>query len=282
MTRRPGHRFAAALAAGLALGAFLLPGFVALVGAAGSVQTPEQFIGFRVGTDRKLARWDTIVDYMQHAAAGSDRVRLRELGRTSGGEPFLALEISAPDTIRNLDRYKQIQRRLYFQDGAPSARERDEIFRQGKVVLLITCSVHGTEIGATQMALELVHRLATDDSPGTRKILDNVIVLLVPSANPDGQVAVTNWFNQNQGTPFEQSPLPYLDHPYVGHDSNRDMYMLTQKESQYLAKLAWQDWFPAVWLDQHQMGNTGPRMFVMPATDPINPNVRGPVLPIWC
>jgi hypothetical protein len=280
MTRRPGRRVAAALAAGLALGAFLLPGFVAGVGAAGSVQTPEQFIGFRVGTDRKLARWDTIVDYMRHAAAGSDRVRLRELGRTSGGEPFLALEISAPDTIRNLDRYKQIERRLYFQDGAPSARERDEIFRQGKIVLLITCSVHGTEIGATQMALELVHRLATDDSPATRKVLDNVIVLLVPSANPDGQVAVTNWFNQNQGTPFEQSPLPYLDHPYVGHDSNRDMYMLTQRESQYLAKLAWQDWFPAVWLDQHQMGNTGARMFVMPATDPINPNVH-PVIYRW-
>ena len=183
-------------------------------------------------------------------------------------------------TIRNLDRYKQFQRRLYFQDGTPSARERDDMFRQGKVVLLVTCSVHGTEIGATQMALELVHRLATDDSPATRKILDNVIVLLVPSANPDGQIAVTDWFNQNQGTPFEASPLPSLDHPYVGHDSNRDMYMLTQKESQYLAKLAWQDWFPAVWLDQHQMGNTGPRMFVMPATDPINPNVH-PVIYRW-
>ena len=147
-------------------------------------------------------------------------------------------------------------------------------------MLLVTCSVHGTEIGATQMALELVHRLATDDSPATRKILDNVIVLLVPSANPDGQIAVTDWFNQNQGTPFEASPLPSLDHPYVGHDSNRDMYMLTQKESQYLAKLAWQDWFPVVWLDQHQMGNTGPRMFVMPATDPINPNVH-PVVYRW-
>ncbi len=280
MTRRPGRRFVALLFAFIALGTLSLPGAIAGLGAAATIQTPEQFIGFRVGTDRKLARWDTIVAYLQHAAGGSDRLRLRELGRTSGGQTFLAMEISAPDTIRNLDRYKQFQRRLYFQGGPPSARERDEIFRQGKAVLLITCSVHGTEVGATQMALELVHRLATDESPATRKILDNVIVLLVPSANPDGQIAVTDWFNQNQGTPFENSPLPYLDHPYVGHDSNRDMYMLTQKESQYLAKLAWQDWFPAVWLDQHQMGNTGPRMFVMPATDPINPNVH-PVIYRW-
>jgi hypothetical protein len=82
------------------------------------------------------------------------------------------------------------------------------------------------------------------------------------------------------GTPFEGSPLPSLHHPYVGHDSNRDMYMLTQKESQYLARLAWHDWFPSVWLDEHQMGESGPRMFVMPAADPINPNVH-PLIYRW-
>ena len=60
-------------------------------------------------------------------------------------------------------------------------------------------------------------------------------------------------------------------HPYVGHDNNRDMYMFTQKESQLTAKLLWHDWFPAVWLDEHQQGSGGARIFVMPATDPINP-----------
>ncbi|MQA31454.1 MAG: hypothetical protein GEU82_16735 [Luteitalea sp.] len=182
--------------------------------------------------------------------------------------------------MKNLDRYKQLERKLYFQGGAPSARERDEIFRQGKVVVLITCSVHATEIGATQMAMELVHQLATDESPATRKILDNVIVLLVPSLNPDGQIMVTDWFNQNLGTPYEASPIPRLYHPYVGHDNNRDMYMFTQKESEYMAELAWHDWFPTIWLDQHQMGNNGARIFVMPATDPINPNVH-PLIYRW-
>ena len=130
------------------------------------------------------------------------------------------------------------------------------------------------------MALELVHQLATDDSPAVKKILDNVIFLLVPSLNPDGQIMVTDWFNRNLGTPYEASPLPYLYHPYAGHDSNRDMYMFTQKESQYMAQLAWHDWFPAVWLDQHQMSANGPRIFVMPATDPINPNVH-PLIYRW-
>jgi hypothetical protein len=248
--------------------------------AAGSAPPPDQFIGFKVGADNKLARWDKIVDYMRAAAAGSDRVRVHELGKTNDNNPFLLLEIASPETLRNLDRYKQLERRLYFQNGAPIPRERDDIFRQGKVVVLITCSVHATEIGATQMALELVHQLATDDSPGIKKILDNVIVLLVPSLNPDGQIMVTDWFNSNLGTPYETSPIPRLYHPYAGHDNNRDMYMFTQKESQYMAQLAWHDWLPAVWLDEHEMNNNGPRIFVMPATDPINPNVH-PLIYRW-
>ena len=243
-------------------------------------QTPEQFIGFKVGADNKLARWDKIVDYMKLVAAGSDRVRFRELGKTSQGNALIALEIAGPDTLKNLDRYKQLERRLYFQNGVPGARERDEIFRQGKAVVLVTCATHATEIGCTQMVLELVHQLATDDSAGVKKILDNVIVLLVPSANPDGQIMVTDWFNRNVGTPYESSPIPFLYHQYVGHDSNRDMYMFTQKESQYIAQLVWHDWFPSVWLDQHQMSANGPRIFVMPATDPINPNVH-PVIYRW-
>src|SRR2546426_808979 len=248
--------------------------------ATGSLRSPRDVLGFKVGADNRLARWDSIVDYMKLAAAGSERVRYREIGKTSGGNPFIVLEISAPDTLANLDRYKQMERKLYFQDGAPSEGERDAIFRQGKLVLLVTCSIHANEVGASQMSLELVHRLATDDSPAVKKILDNVIFLLVPSLNPDGQIMVTDWFNKNLGTPYETSPLPYLYHPYAGHDNNRDMYMFTQKESQYTAQLLWHDWFPVVWLDEHQMGNDAARIFVMPAADPINPNVH-PLIYRW-
>ena len=248
--------------------------------AAGTLQTPEQFVGHRIGADGKLVRWDKAVEYYKLAAANSDRVRFRELGKTSQNNPFVVLEISSPDTLKNLDRYKQLEKKLYFQGGSPSDAERDAIFREGKIVLAITCSIHATEIGATQMAIELVHRLATEDSPAVKKILDNVIFLLVPSLNPDGQIMVTDWFNKNVGTPYANSPIPYLYHPYVGHDNNRDMYMFTQKESQYTARLLWHDWFPSVWLDEHQMGSNGARIFVMPATDPINPNVH-PLIYRW-
>jgi hypothetical protein len=245
-----------------------------------AVQSPADYLGFRVGADNKLARWDRIVDYLRQVAGTSNRVRFRELGKTSNGNPFVLLEISSPETLQNLDRYQAMERKLYFQGGAPSEPDRDEIFRSGKVVLLVTCSIHATEIGASQMSLELVHRLATETSPQVRKILDNVIFLLVPSLNPDGQILVTDWFNRNLGTPYETSSIPYLYHPYVGHDNNRDMYMFTQKESQYTARLLWSEWFPSVWLDEHQMGSNGARIFVMPATDPINPNVH-PLIYRW-
>jgi len=244
------------------------------------IQSPEQFFGFRIGSDNKLARWDRIVEYMRQVDTVSDRIQMRELGKSTNDNPFVVLEISAPDTLKNLDRYKQLERKLYFQNGAPTDAERDEIFAQGKLVIAITCSIHATEIGATQMAVELVHRLATDNSPQVKKILDNVIFLLVPSLNPDGQIMITDWFNKNLGTPYETSAIPYLYHPYVGHDNNRDMYMFTQKESQLTAKLLWHDWFPSVWLDEHQMGSNAARIFVMPATDPINPNVH-PLIYRW-
>jgi hypothetical protein len=244
------------------------------------VPSPAAFFGFQVGTDDKLARWDRIVDYMRLVASASPKVRVRELGKTTLGNPFIAVEVSAAPTLADADRYKRLQRRLYFQEGTPTPAERDEVFKSGKAVVVITCNLHSTEIGASQMAIELVHKLATDESPVVRKILDSVILVLVPSANPDGQTMVVDWFNKNLGTEFESSSLPYLYHPYVGHDDNRDMYMLTQKESQLTAHLLWRDWFPIIWLDEHQQGNSGARIFVMPATDPINPNVH-PLIYRW-
>jgi len=238
------------------------------------VPTPEKFFGFKIGTDKKLARWDKIVEYFELVAKESNRVRVRRLGPTSNGNPFIVAEIAAPETLQSIDRYKGFERKLYFQGGAPTDAQRDEIFKQGKAVVVITNAIHATEIGASQMVIEAVYRLATEDSPEIHKILDNVIFLLVPCLNPDGQIIVTDWYNKQLGTAYEASPLPYLYHPYVGHDNNRDMYLFSQKESRMTAELLWHDWFPAIWLDEHQQGSSGPRIFTMPATDPVNPNVH--------
>jgi len=143
----------------------VLSGVQLRASAAAEIPTPQQFLGFRVGDDKKLARWDKIVEYMRVIANASDRVRLRELGKTTNNNPFILLEIGSADTIKNLDHFKQLERRLYFQGGAPTDAERDELFRSGKAVVFVSCNIHSTEIGSSQMVLELVHRLATEDSP---------------------------------------------------------------------------------------------------------------------
>ena len=250
--------------------------FLALAGLLGaeSIPTPEQFFGFRIGADKRLARYDKIVDYLNKVASLSDRVRVHSLGPTTNGNPFVIVEIGAPETIKNLEHYKALERKLYFQGGAPTPAERDQIFKEGKAVVFISNNIHSTEIGASQMVIELVYRLATENSPYIDKILNNVILVMEPSANPDGQIMVTDWYAKYLNTPYEGSNLPMLYHPYVGHDDNRDLFLLSQKESQMTAQALWHDWFPAIWLDEHQQGNNGPRIFTMPATDPINPNVH--------
>jgi hypothetical protein len=248
--------------------------FLAALAPAETIPTPQQYFGFRIGADRKIARYDKIIEYFQKLAASSDRVRYRNLGPTTGGNPFVMLEIAAPATLRNLEHYKTLERRLYLQGGEVPEQEREQIFREGKAVVLITNNIHSTEIGSSQMAIELAYRLATEDSPMVRKILDQVIVLLAPSVNPDGQIKVTDWYNKYLGTPQEGSAPPWLYHIYAGHDDNRDMFLLSLKETQMVAQVLWHDWFPSIWLDQHQQGAAGPRMFTMPASDPINPNVH--------
>ncbi|MBP1596260.1 MAG: hypothetical protein H6Q05_1637 [Acidobacteria bacterium] len=254
----------------LLLAAVLISGAMAF---GQSLPTPEQFAGHAIGAEKKLVRWDKQVEYFQLVAKGSDRVLYREVGKTTENNPFVLLVISSADNLKNLERYRQINRSLFDPRTIASDQEAGNLVQEGKVFVLVTCSIHASEIGANQMTMEAVHRLATENTPTVRAILDNVVFLLVPSLNPDGQIMVIDWYNKTLGTPYEGSSMPWLYHKYVGHDNNRDAYMFTQKESQLIGRILYQDWLPEVWLDMHQMGNSGARIFVMPAMDPINPNV---------
>ena len=122
---------------------------------------------------------------------------------------------------------------------------------------MITCSIHSTETASTLMAMELLHELATGDDPATREILDKTILLLVPSANPDGVDKVARWYERSKGHPWEGSGMPELYHKYAGHDTNRDWFMLNLKETQLLTRLLYTEWFPTILYDVHQMGPRG-------------------------
>ncbi|HUR36543.1 MAG TPA: M14 metallopeptidase family protein [Terriglobales bacterium] len=238
-----------------------------------AIPTPSKFLGFEVGADRQLADYKQISDYFRALDAASPRVEIQVLGKTTLDKDMIMAVISSEENLKNKQKYKDIARKLADPRGLAPA-QLDALVKDGKLILLITCNIHSTEIGSSQMAMEWAYKLATAQDAETKKRLDDVILLLVPSLNPDGETMVTEWYRKYVGTKYEGGNLPYLYHHYVGHDNNRDWYMLTQKETRNMSQAVYHEWFPQFWLDEHQMGTTGPRIYVPPNADPVAKNVH--------
>ena len=191
---------------------------------------------------------------------------------------MIAAIISAPENIRNLDKYKAIQAKLADPRKIMSDAERDELVRDGKTVVAISCSIHSTEIVASQMSTRLAYELASDNRPDTLAILQNTILILIPSPNPDGVDIVADHYRKTFGTNAEGSSPPELYHYYAGHDDNRDWFMLDLKETKNITRLFWKEWFPQIVYDIHQQGSNGSRFFVPPFYDPPNPHINALLL----
>jgi hypothetical protein len=234
----------------------------------GRVPGPSEFLKFEVGADRQLADYRQIASYFKALAATSPRLEVEVLGKTTLGEEMFMAVISSEENLRNKDRYKEIARKLADPRGL-SREQIDALAGEGKAIFLLTCNIHSSEIGSSQMAMEWAYKLVTAQDAETKRRLNDVIVLLVPSLNPDGQIMITEWYRKYVGTKYEGGPMPYLYHHYVGHDNNRDWYMLTQIETKNVNQMVYHDWFPQFWLDEHQMGYYGPRIYIPPNADPV-------------
>jgi hypothetical protein len=234
------------------------------------VTSPEEFFGFELGADRKIARWDRIVEYYERLASESNKVQVVNMGPSTLGHPFLLVVVSSTENLANLERLREVNNTLFDARGLEPARV-DALVAEGKAVVCQSMSLHATEIGGTQMAPELVYDLLSRDDEETRRILDNVIFLLIPSFNPDGQIMVTDWYNENLGTDYEGGRLPWLYHLYAGHDNNRDGDFLNLVESVYAARVMYRDWKPQAYIDHHHMGSYGARFYVPPYSEPMRP-----------
>src|SRR5262252_898837 len=168
-----------------------------------SIPVPAEVLGFTPGDDRKLASWAKVVEYFQKLAAASDRVQFDEIGKTTMGAPFVYATISAPENLKRLDQYKEIQRQLADPRilGSPSNpasadRKARELIARGKTVVAITCGIHSTEVGSYLSSMLIAYRLASSNEPEVQEILKNTIILLVPATNPDGVDIVNNWYQK--------------------------------------------------------------------------------------
>ncbi|HEY7058383.1 MAG TPA: M14 metallopeptidase family protein, partial [Vicinamibacterales bacterium] len=238
-------------------------------------QAPDQFFGFPIGADGELARYPKVVAYLQHLANTTNRVTFREIGKTTMGNPYVLATISAPENLARIDRLIEINRRLADPRGLTAA-DAKRLAQEGRAFYFLYGTIHSTEVGNTQAIVEIAHRLATDEGPEVKQILDNLVVLIVPSQNPDGQVLVIDHWYKTKGTPFGRV-YPDLYHKYTGHDDNRDWFMFTQQETRLAVEKIQNVYKPQITHDMHQMGSADARIFVPPFDDPYDPNVH-PIL----
>lgn len=251
----------------LALSLVVMP-----VASSAQVQTPEQFFGFTIGADGELARYPKVLEYFQHLARHSDRVRYQELGKTTDGHPYVLVTISAPANLGRLERLVDINRRL-ADPRRTSDAQAAALVQEGRAFYFLYATIHSTEVGNGQSILLLGHKLATENTPAVREILDNTVLLLVPSQNPDGQHLVIDHWYKTKGTSLARV-FPDLYHRYAGHDDNRDWFTFTQKETRLNVEKVQATFKPVITHDMHQQGATGSRIFVPPYEDPYDPNIH--------
>lgn len=241
--------------------------------AAQRVPTPREHFGFEIGEDGKLADWSQLTSYYAELARTSPRVKLDTLGQTTRGLPFVMMTITSPENHARLDELRQVQLKLSDPRTISGPEELERLLDTGKTVVLITHHIHSTEVGSGQAAARLAWRLASSNDVRIREILDNVILLHIPSLNPDGTQWVAEWVAKYAGTEYDGTAPPWLYHYYIGHDNNRDWYAFTQKETVLTILGAHNAWHPQIVHDIHQMGGSGARIFVPPYIDPFEPNV---------
>ena len=236
--------------------------------------TPDEFLGHRVGADRKLADYNQIKAYFQKLDKESGKIKVLTIGQSTLNKPMIMAVITSEDNMAKLDTYRGISKKLRDARGLTPDGAR-KLAKEGKVIVFITCNLHADEIGSSQMAMEFAYNLVTGKTPfDADKILEDVIVLIAPTINPDGQQMVTDWYRKYVGTKYEGGRMPWLYQKYAGHDNNRDWFMLNLAETKAVTKVMYQDWIPQIHIDQHQIGPTGARLWIPPFANPPNPNVH--------
>jgi hypothetical protein len=246
--------------------------------AAAKVTSPKEQFGFAVGDDYQLVNYRQLVAYWKKLDAESDRMKLVDIGKTAEGRTMIMAIITSPANHGRLARYKDIATRLALAKGLSDDGAR-RLSAEGRAVVWIDGGLHATEILGSQQLVELVWRMVSANDAETRRILDDVILLAVPS-NPDGLDLVADWYmREKEPSKRSMSGVPVLYQKYIGHDNNRDFYMNTQPETKAISRQLYIEWHPQILYNHHQSGPAGTVLFAPPFRDPFN-YVFDPLIPV--
>ncbi len=248
---------------------------------AGAVTPPKDALGFNLGDDYQVANYTQLENYWKKLAAESDRMKLVDIGATAEGRRQYMAIVSSPANLRNLDRYKDIARRLALSENHEGLTDDQAhaLAREGKAVVWIDGGLHANETVGSQQLMEMVYQMVSRDDPETIRLLDDTIQLYV-QANPDGQELVANWY-MREADPAKRSlnGLPRLYNKYVGHDDNRDFFLSAMPETTNMNRQMFLEWFPQIVYNHHQTGPAGAVVFIPPFRDPFNYNLD-PLIPL--
>ncbi|QUN06062.1 hypothetical protein KDN34_00840 [Shewanella yunxiaonensis] len=245
---------------------------------AAEIPSPKDILGHNPGDDYYLANYEDSLRYFHALAAKSDKIKMFEAGKSSQGRTLEFAVISSPENLAKWEEYKAISRKLADSRGLTDA-EAHKLAKNSKIIVHIDGGMHSSEVAAHQLPIRLAYTLLSSTDPKITELLNKVILVLWPTLNPDGQDMIVDWYRHNVGTPNETSPMPWLYQEYVGHDNNRDGYMLNMKETQVVTA-AVQENAPAIFYAQHQKAPFPARIWVPPFSDPISQNID-PMMRNW-
>ncbi|MGZ5247699.1 MAG: M14 family metallopeptidase, partial [Flavitalea sp.] len=234
-----------------------------------SAPSPKEHFGFNIGDNYRLATYSQTEEYFKKLAATSDRVKLVEMGKTEEGRSQYMVIVSSPSNLQNLAKYKEISQKLARAEDLTDDQAK-ALAQGGKAVVWIDGGLHATETVGAHQLIETMWNFVSRNDAETKKILDEVIILFV-HANPDGQELVSNWYMRHEDTLKRSlSHLPKLYQKYIGHDNNRDFYMMNMKETQNMSRQLYIEWMPQILYNHHQSGPPGSVVAGPPYRDPFN------------
>jgi hypothetical protein len=249
----------------LAMLLFLLTSMVS----AQTIPSPKDHFGFQIGDNYHLATFTQTEAYFKKLAAASNKVKLQVIGKTEEGRNQYMLIVSDPSNMRLLEKYKSISQKLARAEALTDA-EAKELAKEGKSVVWIDGGLHATEVVGIHQLIQTLYTVLTRDDEETKRILKSTIILFV-HANPDGQELVSNWYMRNADTLKRSTEnLPRLYEKYIGHDNNRDFFMLNMSESKNMSRQLYIEWMPQILYNHHQTGPPGTVVAGPPYRDPFN------------
>ncbi|MCL6265300.1 M14 metallopeptidase family protein [Flagellimonas myxillae] len=238
------------------------------------IPSPEEFLGYPIGQHH--TRHDLIVAYFTQLAASSDRASIYEYGRTHEGRKLIMLTVTSPRNLNNLDQIKS--QHLQFVDPSQSPTNYNDV----PIFINLGYNVHGNEPSSSEAAMLTAYTLVASNNPEILNYINNGVIFIDPTINPDGRDRHTQWANMYQGSPLVADPQDAEHNEYwprgrTNHywfDLNRDWLLGINPESR--GKLTWyHQWYPNVVTDFHEMGTQSSYFF-----EPMKDNASwDPIMP---